>query len=161
PRSNLRGPSPARREGGRSARAVSRQVPVNRQSQDCQGDGSNDSGSVPAARRRGDRMRRREFIVLLGGATAALPIAAHAEQTMPAIGYLSTRPTSLFQAFRRGLSENGYVEGRNVTFEYRFSEDRLERLPALADELAGRHVAVIYATNAASALAAKAATKSI
>jgi putative ABC transport system substrate-binding protein len=109
---------------------------------------------------------RRTFITLLGG-TAVWPLAARAQQDVtPTVGFLNTlgqndRP-NLPAAFRRGLSETGHVEGRNVTIEYRFAENQHDRLPALAVDLVGRKVAVIAATGGgASILAAMAATKSI
>ena len=106
-------------------------------------------------------MRRREFIAGLGGA-AAWPMVARAQQTtLPVIGWLSTESASSFEsamrAFRQGLSQGGYIEGRNVTIEFRWAEGQNARLPALAADLVRRSVALI-ATHGAGALAAKAAT---
>ena len=91
-------------------------------------------------------MRRREFVAMLGG-TAAWPLPLRAQQpAMPVIGYLHSgflEPrTAMIAAFRQGLKENGYIEGQNVAMEYRWAEDRLERLPALAAELVAKKVAV-------------------
>jgi len=110
-------------------------------------------------------MKRREFITLAGGAAATWPLAAHA-QAVPVIGYLTSlspgdRPHHL-EAFRDGLGETGYGEGRNVTIEYRFAEIRLDRLRSMAADLVARRVTVIVATGGnISALVAKELTSTI
>jgi ABC-type uncharacterized transport system substrate-binding protein len=110
-------------------------------------------------------MRRRDFFGVLGGAAVAWPLAARAQQSaLPVVGLLEPTSPEAFadrlRAFRQGLRDTGYVEGENVAIEYRWAENQSDRLPALADELVRRKVAVIVAV-AGAAFAAKAATTTI
>ena len=110
-------------------------------------------------------MRRREFISLFGGAAATWPLAAGAQEPRRVIGFLCSGSSDTFPgavaAFVRGLKDTGFIEGNNISIEWRWAEGQYNRLPSLAGELISRGVAVIVAFDAPASFAAKAATKTI
>jgi len=108
-------------------------------------------------------IKRRDFVTLLGGG-AAWPLVAHAQQpTMPVVGMLApvSQNEELLRGFRQGLKQTGFVEGENLSILYHFADNEIDRLPALADDLARRRVAVIFTNGHPAAFAAKAATETI
>src|SRR6516164_29461 len=155
---------PQGREGGRPAGPGADQVRAGHQSQNGQKPRPRRAADAACHRRRGDRMNRRDFITLLGGA-AAWPLAARAQQAAtPVIGHLDPTSPGDFaephRGFLQGLKETGYVESENVAISHRFAENQTDRLPELAADLVRRQVAVIF-TFASGVFAAKGATTTI
>src|SRR5262249_26526225 len=158
-------PHPARRQACRSSGRDAEQVRNHPQPQDRQSARPRRAPVPAGARRRGDRMRRRAFLLGFGGA-AVWPLVARAQQPLPTVGLLSSVPFNTrrdqLYGFRHGLAEAGFVEGRTVRIEYRSAENQSERLPALAADLVERRVNVIVTIGGDnSAKAAKDATSAI
>src|SRR5262249_45830197 len=154
-------------EASRPASSAGDQVRTRYQSKSCPCPRRRAALELADARRRGDRMmKRREFITFLGGAAAAWPLAARAQQpAMQVIGFLrdATAAGSEFivNGLRKGLAEAGFVEGQNLTIEYAWTDGQSERLSALAAELVGRNVSVIVSSSNNATFAARAATSTI
>src|SRR5262249_26233896 len=129
------------------------------QQQDREGAWHRSTADIACPRRRGDRVRRREFITLIGGA-AAWPLAARAQQPIPVIGYLGLgtpeSQANTVTGFRKGLSDSGYVEGRNIAIEFLWAGSQYDRLPAHAGDLVRRGVKVIFANSPSAVRAAMA-----
>src|SRR5262249_3163040 len=153
----------ARGEAGGAAHSAADEIRDGREPQDRQGARPYGTPIDSAARRRGDRMRRRDFITVVSSAALASPIVARAQQAMPVIGFLGVETPDVFagrvRAFRQGLGEMGYVEGRNVAIVFQWAGGNYDLLPTLADELVRQRVSVLVAAGTAQAArAAKAAT---
>ena len=158
---------PQGRQARRSADRAADEIRACPQCESCQDTGSRLPARAARARRRGDRMKRRDFITLLGGAAAAWPLAARAQQqpVRPLIGILSPLSAASaarnIVAFRSGLRDLGYLEGRNATLEIRYGDGAPERMAPLAQELVALKPDVLVAGARSSVLAAQAATRTI
>src|SRR6516162_6104045 len=159
----LHRPHPQRGQTGRPAGRAVNQVRTGHQCRDRQNAWPHCARQTARRRRRGDRVKRREFITLLGGAAAALPLAARAQQAekLPTIGFLGASPSIESQrvaAFVQRLRELAWVDGRNLAIEYRWAEGSTERFVEITTEFVRRKVDVIVTVTTPATLAAKQAT---
>src|SRR5262249_3520031 len=163
----LRRPDSQGREASQPASHAADEIRTGHQSANRQGSGHRNPADAPRSRRRGDRMKRRAFITLIGGAATTWPLAVGAQQAvMPIVGLVSSRSADGSDrnaaAFRKGLNETGTVEGQDAMIEYHWLDGHYDRLPAVMADLVRRRVAVIATPgNTPASLAAKAATSTI
>src|SRR5262249_21262687 len=149
----------------RPAGRAANQVRIRNQSEHRKDAGPRSAAHIVGPRRRGDRMKRRDFVTLLGAATAARPLAARAQRTtMPIVGFLNSASADkyahLAAAFRQGLNDLGFVDGQNIKIEYRWAAGQYDRLSEMAAGLVRREPAVI-AANTPAVMPAKKATSTI
>src|SRR5262249_35577074 len=166
PGGQLYRPRAQRREAGRSADHASDKVRIRHQPADGRGARHRRSADPARPRRRGDRMKRRAFITLLGGAVAAWPLAARAQQPgkTPRVGYIRAgNPNNdpFRDEFVRGMRDLGYVEERNIAYEFRHYGADIESIPSLINDLLRAKVDIIAAGGTAAIRAAQSATQSI
>src|SRR5262245_18514910 len=162
----LRRSHPARCQSGRSFSAGADQIRNGPQLENGEGARLRRAADAPGPRRRGDRMNKRDFITLLGGAAAAWPLAARAQQAgkTPRVGYIragAPRNDPFREEFVRGMRDLGYVEGRNIAYEFRHYGDDVESIPSLIGDLLRAKVDIIVVGGTAAIRAAQRATQSI
>src|SRR5262249_37163571 len=157
----VRAPDPTGRQAGRAASRAADQVRIRDQSQDRQGGRAHRAGQPARHRRRGDRVKRRNFITMLGGAAAAWPLAARAQTKRARIGWFTVAPHPYIDGFRQGLRELGWIEGENLAIEPIYADGHPERLPGLASVLARVPYDLVVASGSDAVEAARAAIQSI